>query len=105
MQRACLITGCSSRLGRIARAALRRGDRVAVTARTGFYGERLMGSNQEIPDYDMLADQYWKKKVVNHCNQPGNLDKGGEIIAEPVFLAFRRRYRQDCRNRMEKPPS
>lgn len=50
--------------------------------RTGFYGERLKGSSLRIADYDVLADRYRKDRMTNAGNQPGDPDRGGEIIVE-----------------------
>ena len=53
--------------------------------RTGFYGERLKGSSPRIADYDVLADRYRKDRMTNAGNQPGDPDRGGEIIVETVL--------------------
>ena len=53
--------------------------------RTSFYDEGLKGSGASIADYDVLAAQYRKGNAVNLRNQPGDPEKGGEIIVETAL--------------------
>ena len=53
--------------------------------RTGFYGERMGGTNTVISAYDGMADRYRKEKIVNHHDQIGDPDRCGEIIVRTAF--------------------
>lgn len=53
--------------------------------RTGFYGQRLGASRQNLSDYDILADQYRKENIGDLKNQKGNPDKGGELIVSTIL--------------------
>ncbi|MGI6205267.1 MAG: SDR family NAD(P)-dependent oxidoreductase [Anaerovoracaceae bacterium] len=53
--------------------------------RTGFYGDRMGGTDIKIGAYDDIADRYRKEKIVNNHDQIGDPDKCGEIIVRTAF--------------------
>lgn len=60
--------------------------------RTNFYDQSLVGTENRIADYDILAEKYRKENMKNHRDQPGDPEKGGKVIVETVLsgrLPFR----------------
>ena len=53
--------------------------------RTNFYGDGLRGTDNQISDYDVLADRYRKEDLVNNYDQLGDPMKGGEVIVDTVL--------------------
>ena len=53
--------------------------------RTNFYGKGLLGTEHKIPDYDVLGEKYRKELLVNHHDQAGDPEKGGEVIVETIL--------------------
>ena len=53
--------------------------------RTDFYGRGLEGTQNRIPDYDVLVEKYRKEELVNRRDQPGDPDRGGQAIVETVL--------------------
>ncbi|MGI6117244.1 MAG: SDR family NAD(P)-dependent oxidoreductase [Bilifractor sp.] len=53
--------------------------------RTGFYGERMVGTNTTISAYDDIAVNYRKEKIVNRHDQIGDPDRCGKIIVRTAF--------------------
>lgn len=53
--------------------------------RTGFYGDRLDGSDRHIADYDRLGDLYRKSESTDSRDQPGDPDAGGTVIVDMVM--------------------
>lgn len=53
--------------------------------RTNFYGKGLLGTEHKIPDYDILGEKYRKELLVNHHDQAGDPEKGGEVIVETIL--------------------
>lgn len=53
--------------------------------RTNFYDAGLAGSEHKISDYNVLAGKYRKEEFTNHHDQPGDPDKGGQVIVETVL--------------------
>ena len=53
--------------------------------RTNFYGEHLLGTSQQIADYDVLADKYRKEHLNDQHHQPGDPVKGGEVVVETIL--------------------
>ena len=52
---------------------------------TNFYGKGLLGTEHKIPDYDVLGEKYRKELLVNHHDQAGDSERGGEVIVETVL--------------------
>ncbi len=52
---------------------------------TNFYGKGLLGTEHKIPDYDVLGEKYRKELLVNHHDQAGDPERGGEVIVETVL--------------------
>ena len=52
--------------------------------RTNFYDTSLKGTKNKIDDYNETAGKTRKENVVNHKNQPGDPDKGGQVIVDTI---------------------
>lgn len=52
--------------------------------RTRFYDDSLKGTNLKIDDYKETAGRTRKENTVNHHNQEGNPEKGGQIIVDTI---------------------
>ena len=52
---------------------------------TNFYGKGLLGTEHKIPDYDVLGEKYRKELLVNHHDQAGDPERGGEVIVETIL--------------------
>lgn len=48
--------------------------------RTGFYGDRMSGTQTTISAYDAIGDRYRKEKIINRHDQIGDPQRCGKII-------------------------
>lgn len=55
--------------------------------RTGFFDDRLEGSEVKIRDYDAIASSYRKESSVNHHDQPDDPEKCGRIIVRTAVMS------------------
>lgn len=53
--------------------------------RTHFYDDSLRQADTKISDYDVIADRYRKDCMESRHDQPGDPEKGGEIIVDTVL--------------------
>lgn len=53
--------------------------------RTHFYDDSLRQADTKISDYDVIADWYRKDCMESRHDQPGDPEKGGEIIVDTVL--------------------
>ena len=53
--------------------------------RTGFYGHRLAEPSTHLAAYDPIGDRYRKGPGPLPANQPGDPDRGGQLIVETLL--------------------